>query len=260
MKVNDYNSSFELPIGSYCYYITYLPTNTFAQVKDYYDTHSSTAYRKEMEDKYRSIINQSYDFRLQYETAKLIKVKDGYFVLEDSDGSARGVKDIFLSEQEMRSYWEQYTIAWKREQESTVKYIEDKFPDIAFRYQIELYTAILDANEAMEGIGVADALARLKALAELGNAHAEYILSLHYEKWDEGWCNSQSIKLITLSAEHGYANAQYKLGEWYRKPEHNDGVRGNIEEAAKWFKKAAEQGHTEAADALEHLASRRQVL
>jgi TPR repeat protein len=213
-----------------------------------------------MEDKYRNILHQSFDFRLQYETAKLIKVKDGYFVLEDSDGSARGVKDIFLSEQEMRSYWEQYTKAWKREQESTVKYIEDKFPDVAFRHQLVLYAAVLEANEAVEGIDVADALAGLKALAELGNAHAEYLLSLHYKKGDKGWCNSQSIKLLTRSAEHGYVDAQYKLGEWYRKPEHNDGVRGNIEEAAKWFKKAAEQGHIEAAGALDYLVSRRQAL
>ena len=100
---------------------------------------------------------------------------------------------------------------------------------------------------------IADAVAELKALADSQNAQAEYILAQYHEKEDKGWCNSQSVKLLTLSAEHGCADAQYKLGEWYRKPEHNDGVRGNIEEAAKWFRKAAEQGHKEAADALESL-------
>ena len=119
--------------------------------------------------------------------------------------------------------------------------------------RLELCAAVLEANETIEGVSVADAIAELKALADSQNAQAEYILAQHHEKEDKGWCNSQSVKLLTLSAEHGCADAQYKLGEWYRKPEHNDGVRGNIEEATKWFRKAAEQGHKEAADALEYL-------
>ena len=121
--------------------------------------------------------------------------------------------------------------------------------------RLELCAAVLEANETMEGVSVADAVAELKALADSQNAQAEYILAQYHEKEDKGWCNSQSVKLLTLSAEHGCADAQYKLGEWYRKPEHNDGARGNIEEAAKWFRKAAEQGHKEAAEALEYLVN-----
>lgn len=121
--------------------------------------------------------------------------------------------------------------------------------------RLELCAAVLEANETIEGVSVADAIAELKALADSQNAQAEYILARHHEKEDKGWCNSQSVKLLTLSAEHGCVDAQYKLGEWYRKPEHNDGVRGNIEEAAKWFRKAAAQGHKEAADALKYLVN-----
>lgn len=115
--------------------------------------------------------------------------------------------------------------------------------DDAAQEELETYDVILRLQEPVEGIGFSDALCRIEALVGAGNAQAEYILAQYNE----------DRKLLISSAEHGYAEAQYKLGEWYRKPEHNDGVRGNIEEAAKWFMKAAEQGHKEAADGLEYL-------
>ena len=40
-------------------------------------------------------------------------------------------------------------------------------------------------------------------------------------------------------AEEGDANAQHKLGAMYR---HDEGVDQDFKEAAKWFRKAAEQG------------------
>lgn len=122
-------------------------------------------------------------------------------------------------------------------------YVERYEVDDAAQEELEIYDAILLTQEPVEGIALCDALGRIEALAEAGNAQAEYILAR----------NNDDRKLLIRSAEHGYVDAQYKLGEWYRKPEHNDDVRGNIEEAAKWFKKAAEQGHKEAADGLEYL-------
>ena len=131
MNAKDFNSANELPIGNYCYFITCFPVNTFAEDKAYFDSHNPMAYRKEMEEKYRNIVNQHFDFSLQYESAKLIKVKDGYFILEDGDGiSHEGIREIFRTEEKMRAYWEQYAAAWKREKEETVKYLEEKFPAI----------------------------------------------------------------------------------------------------------------------------------
>ncbi|GHT32760.1 hypothetical protein AGMMS49592_0010 [Endomicrobiia bacterium] len=48
-------------------------------------------------------------------------------------------------------------------------------------------------------------------------------------------------------AEQGFAEAQYNLGVMYYKGE---GVKQDYKEAIKWFKKAAEQGHSGAKTAL----------
>lgn len=122
-------------------------------------------------------------------------------------------------------------------------YAERYEVDDAAQEEIEIYDAILLSQEPVGDIELCDALGRIEALAEAGNAQAEYILAWHNDDRD----------LLIRSAVHGYADAQYKLGEWYRKQEHNNDVRGNIEEAAKWFKKAAEQGHKKATDGLEYL-------
>lgn len=132
MNAKDFNSANELPIGNYCYFITWFPVNTFAEDKAYFDSHNPMVYRKEMEEKYRNIVNQHFDFSLQYESAKLIKVKDGYFILEDGDGiSHEGIREIFRSEEEMRAYWEQSVAAWKKAQAETAKYIKGMFPSIS---------------------------------------------------------------------------------------------------------------------------------
>ena len=49
------------------------------------------------------------------------------------------------------------------------------------------------------------------------------------------------------AAEQGLANAQFNLGVMYHK---GRGVPQSYEEAAKWFRKAAEQGDTKAIQAL----------
>ena len=50
--------------------------------------------------------------------------------------------------------------------------------------RLELCAAVLEANETIEGVSVADAIAELKALADSQNAQAEYILARHHEKED----------------------------------------------------------------------------
>lgn len=48
-----------------------------------------------------------------------------------------------------------------------------------------------------------------------------------------------NISELKNKAEQGNAEAQYSLGVCYRC---GDGVEKNLEEAIKWYKKAAEQG------------------
>ena len=52
------------------------------------------------------------------------------------------------------------------------------------------------------------------------------------------------------AAEHGDVDAQFTLGWCYYMGE---GVEENVSEAAKWYRKAAEQGHAAAKDALKRL-------
>ena len=52
-----------------------------------------------------------------------------------------------------------------------------------------------------------------------------------------------AAKHFKSAAEHGNAEAQFKLGECYAD---GNGVEASASEAVKWYCKAAEQGHTEA--------------
>lgn len=57
-----------------------------------------------------------------------------------------------------------------------------------------------------------------------------------------------NISELKNKAEQGNAEAQYSLGVCYRC---GDGVEKNLEEAIKWYKKAAEQGYARAQHNLE---------
>lgn len=52
-----------------------------------------------------------------------------------------------------------------------------------------------------------------------------------------------NISELKNKAEQGNAEAQYSLGVCYRC---GDGVEKNLEEAIKWYRKAAEQGYAKA--------------
>ena len=61
---------------------------------------------------------------------------------------------------------------------------------------------------------------------------------------------AEAAKWYRKAAEQGDAAAQYNLGIMY---EEGTGVKQDFAEAAKWYRKAAEQGDTEAAAALKQL-------
>ncbi len=83
-----------------------------------------------------------------------------------------------------------------------------------------------------------------KAAAQ-GHADAQFNLAAMMN-FGEGPVGSdrQIVELYRKSAEQGYASAQFNLGKIY-----DDGllgVRKSVTTAAKWFEKAAMQGHLEA--------------
>jgi TPR repeat protein len=63
---------------------------------------------------------------------------------------------------------------------------------------------------------------------------------------------AEALRLFTLAAEAGDADAQFSLGLMY---ETGVGVEANPEEALKWYGLAAAQGDLDAADAIVQLAA-----
>ena len=60
----------------------------------------------------------------------------------------------------------------------------------------------------------------------------------------------EAVKWWRLAAEQGDADAQYNLGNAYKRGE---GVEQNMEEAVKWWRLAAEKGDEKAKEALKSL-------
>lgn len=84
----------------------------------------------------------------------------------------------------------------------------------------------------------------LKDYAEQGNPEVQYILATCYQEGNGVKKNiKEAIKWWRKSAEQGNAQAQYKLGDCLFAGE---GVSENKEEAAKLYQQAAEQGLAEA--------------
>lgn len=61
--------------------------------------------------------------------------------------------------------------------------------------------------------------------------------------------HSKAAKWYRKAADEGHAQAQSDLGECYY---FGEGVEQNYAEAVKWYRKASEQGHEQAQDALEN--------
>ncbi|MEX0999591.1 MAG: SEL1-like repeat protein [Thermodesulfobacteriota bacterium] len=62
--------------------------------------------------------------------------------------------------------------------------------------------------------------------------------------------NAEDLESIKNKADQGFVEAQYSLGFLYK---HGQGVRQSYEEAAKWYRKAADQRHAVAQKALDEL-------
>lgn len=84
----------------------------------------------------------------------------------------------------------------------------------------------------------------LKNSAEQGYAQAQYELGNHYYF---GWVvkkdQAQAVQWYRRAADQGHAEAQYDLGSCYR---FGYGIKADTTQAVKWFRKAADQGYTDA--------------
>jgi TPR repeat protein len=86
----------------------------------------------------------------------------------------------------------------------------------------------------------ATALREWKPLAEQGDANAQFVLGVMYEK-GQGVPQDYkaAVKWYSLAAEQGDVMTQKKLARMYEKGE---GVPKDYKTAAKWYRHAAEQG------------------
>ena len=77
----------------------------------------------------------------------------------------------------------------------------------------------------------------LAPLADRGDSQAEFVLGEMYRK-GEGLAKSapDALPLLTKAAEAGHAGAQNALGQMY---ESGDGVDQNFDTALQWFRRAA---------------------
>ena len=79
-----------------------------------------------------------------------------------------------------------------------------------------------------------------KALAEQGNAYAQFNLGIMYRNGNGVPENdAEAVKWFRKAAEQGVARAQFNLGFMYA---NGEGVPENDAEAVKWYRKAADQG------------------
>lgn len=129
MQVKDFNSTSELPIGSYCYVITRFLPQTISKNREYIDSHR--VFDEEHVKLYRQIVELNYDFTIQYETCKLIGVKNGYFVMEDMDENVHSYYHIFLTKEDMDAFWDEQVSSWKKDKEDTIQYIKITYPAIS---------------------------------------------------------------------------------------------------------------------------------
>lgn len=103
-------------------------------------------------------------------------------------------------------------------------------------YYAEPDTKHTDYEEALKWYRVSASQGNKKAQFEIGMLYdGGKIKCTDYKK--------EAIKCYLALAEAGFPTAQCKLGMKYRL---GDGVEEDINEAIKWFKRAATQGHTDA--------------
>ncbi|MBP5294436.1 MAG: SEL1-like repeat protein, partial [Lachnospiraceae bacterium] len=110
-------------------------------------------------------------------------------------------------------------------------------------------------RKALEGGGIEEywsksSLERIerKMKAQNGDANAQFELGTAFEYGDDLYKSMQeAAEWYRKAADRGHAEAQYRLGRIY---ENGDGVSMDLSQATEWYRKAADRGHAEAEQAL----------
>ncbi len=97
-----------------------------------------------------------------------------------------------------------------------------------------------DLAEKARILALAERLRSQRALAERGDAKAQFALGRHYETGlgvalDPGTARQWYLR----AADRGFPKAQYRLGRFY---ENGVGVRQDFQKAAQWYRLAAKTG------------------
>jgi hypothetical protein len=110
------------------------------------------------------------------------------------------------------------------------------------------FAGLEEGKAAYKNKDYATALKEFSPLAEQGDSNAQYHLGQMYKKGNG--VNSdmtQAINWIRKAAEQGYPAAQYHLGKMY---DEGEDLPQDNDQALRWTRKAAEQGHDSAQYAL----------
>lgn len=101
-----------------------------------------------------------------------------------------------------------------------------------------------------------DSLMLMKAAAAQGNPEAQFLLGLQYKVGDGIEKDRvEAVKWLRKSAESGYAEAQYALGDFFAGLDATDEL-ADPREAEKWLKAAAAQGNADAQSRLDVLKAK----
>lgn len=92
----------------------------------------------------------------------------------------------------------------------------------------------------------------LEERAERGDADAQFTLGCNYYFGNNGYevNHAEAAKWYRKAADQGHANAQYNLGNRYL---NGQGVKKDVSEAVIWYKKAAANGVEDAKEMLDKL-------
>lgn len=111
-----------------------------------------------------------------------------------------------------------------------------------------------DANSAYDRGDYATALRLLSALADKGDAAAQFLLGNMYNKGEGVPQNlAEGIKWYRKAADQDHTEAQTRLGFIYGE---GVGVPQNYAESVKWYRKAADQGNADAQHELGFMYSK----
>ena len=102
-------------------------------------------------------------------------------------------------------------------------------------------------GEGVKQIDKKKAMQYYRMAADRGSANGQFLLAILLDEEDR--C-AEAVRYYRLAAEQGHTTASFNLGICY---ENSDGIEADLDEAKRWYARAAAKGHKEAIEILEEL-------